>query len=71
MKARAVLDEYLARENLTDEDFDATCAGLKALVNDGEVSLNNPKITDWIRDNKKRLVQSLPRRTPALRRHRR
>ncbi len=62
MKARAVLDEYLARENITDEDFDATCSGIKALMHDGEVALNNPKIADWIRENKKRLVESLPRR---------
>ncbi len=70
MKARAVLDEFLARENVTDEDFDATCAGLKALVRDGEVSLNNPNITDWIRENRKRLVESLPRRQRKLFRRR-
>lgn len=62
MNARKVLDEILARENLSDEDFDATCTGLRTLVSDGEVSLNNPRIGDWIRENKARLVESLPRR---------
>ena len=62
MNTREVLDEYLARENITDKDFDATCAGLRTLVSDGEVSLNNPRIGDWIRENKQRLVESLPRR---------
>ena len=66
MNTRVVLDEYLARENVTDADFDATCGGLKAMVNDGEVSLNNPKIDSWIRENKKRLAESITRRQRSL-----
>ena len=70
MNTRAVLDEYLARENLTDSDFDATCKDLKRLVNDGEVSLNNPNIESWIRENKQRLIESLPRRQRKIYRRR-
>ena len=67
---RLLLDSILAREDITDDEFDVTCADLKALINDGKVSLNNPNIGDWIRENKKRLVESLPRRQRKIYRRR-
>lgn len=60
---KRLLDKYLARVDDTDDEFDATCTNLRAVLRgeQGRKLWGDDQLGDWIRINKARLIAALDR----------